>query len=94
MAKQKRSKRVSKRNKPQASTELLWNKDNYILIIVGFVVILVGLLLMFGGAMDSPDEWDASKIYSFRRVTLAPVVILIGLVIQIYAIFKKKDSDM
>ncbi len=87
-----KAKQTSRTKTTPAPSNLLWDKHNYLWIIIGFVVILIGLLLMTGGAMDSPDEWDPNKIYSFRRVTLAPVVILIGLIIEIYAIFKKKPE--
>ena len=45
-------------------------------------------MLMLGGSMPSPDVWDDSIIYSFRRITLAPIFIVAGLLVQIYAIFK------
>ena len=76
------SKKVSK------DVQLTFGKQNYMWMLIGFAMIVVGLLLMTGGAMDDPNVWDESKIYSFRRITLAPIVILIGLGIEIYAIFK------
>ena len=57
-------------------------------MLIGLAVIAVGMVLMSGGAMPSPDVWDESLIYSHRRITLAPIVILIGLGIEVYAIFK------
>jgi len=69
-------------------TPLTFGRDNYIWMLIGFVVIVIGLLLMTGGAMPDPNVWDESIIYSFRRITLAPFVILVGLGIEIYAIFK------
>ncbi len=89
MAKRKENRRTSSRAHSSSTEPLLWNKQNYIWIAIGALCILVGLLLMMGGSMDSPDVWNADKIYSFRRVTLAPIVILAGLIIEIYAIFKK-----
>lgn len=70
------------------TAEFTFRKDNYLWMAIGFGTILLGLLLMSGGAMPSPDVWDESIIYSFRRITLAPLVILIGLAIEVYAIFK------
>ena len=55
----------------------------------GAGLILLGMLLMMGGSMPNPDVWDDSLIYSFRRTVLAPFVILAGLGVEIYAIFKK-----
>lgn len=70
--------------------ELLFGKKNYIYLISGVCMVAFGFLLMSGGSMPSPDVWDESLIYSFRRITLAPIVILIGLFISGMAIFVKK----
>ncbi|HNG07373.1 MAG TPA: DUF3098 domain-containing protein [Saprospiraceae bacterium] len=51
-------------------------------------MIFIGMLLMTGGSMPNPDTWDPNIIYSARRTVLAPIFILGGLVLQIYAIFK------
>lgn len=56
---------------------------------IGCGLIALGLILMLGGGMDDPAVWDESVIYSPIRITLAPIVILAGLGMQIYAIFKK-----
>lgn len=79
-------------SKEGASTQsgLVFGKKNYMFIIIGTVLIFLGMALMTGGHMPSPDVWDESLIYSFRRITLAPIVILIGLGVNIYAIFVKK----
>ncbi|MEZ4912318.1 MAG: DUF3098 domain-containing protein [Saprospiraceae bacterium] len=69
---------------------LLYGRKNYILILVALGLIFLGLLLMSGGRMPSDDIWDESIIYSFRRITLAPIVIISGLVVGIFAIFAKK----
>ena len=68
---------------------LLMTKTNYLWMGAGIVLIALGLILMSGGKMPSPEVWDDSIIYSFRRVTLAPIFIIAGLVLQIVAIFKK-----
>lgn len=68
---------------------LIFGKQNYIWMGIGFGLIALGMLLMSGGAMPSPDVWDESIIYSFRRTVLAPFLMLVGLVIEVYAIFKK-----
>lgn len=69
--------------------ELIFDNSNYMWMGIGAAVVLLGMLLMIGGSMPSPDVWDEDIIYSFRITVLAPVVILIGLGIEIYAIFKK-----
>ena len=75
---------------------MLFNKSNYILMIAGVVLILVGFLLMSGGGFELDEnfiqtEFDES-IYSFRRITLAPIVIFIGFLVEIYAIMKKPTT--
>ncbi|MCB0685995.1 MAG: DUF3098 domain-containing protein [Saprospiraceae bacterium] len=81
--------RVRKQVTTREPKELIFKKENYILMGAGAGLILLGLLLMSGGSMPSPDVWDDSIIYSFRRTVLAPVVILAGLVVEIFAIFKR-----
>jgi|JI8StandDraft_2_1071088.scaffolds.fasta_scaffold65880_2 sulfite exporter TauE/SafE len=72
------------------SQSLLFGKKNYMFILIGVGLIFLGLGLMSGGHMPSPDVWDESLIYSHRRITLAPIVILAGLAVNVYAIFVKK----
>ena len=68
-----------------------FKRENYILMVVGLVVILSGYMLMMGGGSKNPAVFDP-EIFSFRRITLAPIVILIGFGIEIYAIMKKPRS--
>jgi hypothetical protein len=66
-----------------------FGKSNYTWMLIGAACIVIGMLLMSGGKSPNPDVFDANEVYSFRRITLAPIVIIIGFVIEIYAIFKK-----
>lgn len=75
--------------KPQITFPLLFTKENYIYMAVGVGLIALGMILMLGGSMKDPNVWDESVIYSARRITLAPIIILAGLATEIYAIFKK-----
>ena len=61
---------------------------NYILLIVGFVVIVIGMALMTGGGSDNPEEFNYA-MFSWRRITLAPLLIVGGFVFEIYALLKK-----
>lgn len=75
-------------NKPA----FVFGKINYILMVAGIIVIAAGYLLMVGGAHADPAVFNAEEKYSFTRITFAPIVILLGLVIEIFAIFiKAKD---
>lgn len=69
-------------------TTLLFGRENYMYMIGGVVLIFLSFLLMSGGSMPSPDVWDESIIYSFRRITLAPILLVAGLVLEIVGIFK------
>jgi membrane-bound ClpP family serine protease len=63
-------------------------RENYKLLAIGFVVIVIGFLLMIGGKAESPDVFS-EDIFSFRRITLAPMVVLAGFIFEIYAIMKR-----
>lgn len=69
--------------------ELVFGRTTYMWMAIGVGLIALGMILMSGGKMPSPDVWDDSIIYSFRRTVLAPMVILAGLGVEIYAIFKR-----
>ncbi|MCB0582263.1 MAG: DUF3098 domain-containing protein [Phaeodactylibacter sp.] len=69
--------------------ELLFGRQNYLLMGAGALLIGIGLALMAGGAMPGPEVWDDNIIYSTRRTLIAPMVILAGLIVEIVAIFKK-----
>ncbi|QIA07008.1 DUF3098 domain-containing protein [Draconibacterium halophilum] len=67
-------------------------KENYKLMAIGFAVIVVGFILMAGGGSDDPNVFS-EDIFSFRRITLAPILLLLGFVFEIYAIMKKPKDD-
>jgi hypothetical protein len=71
----------------------LFGKENYRWMIIGLVVILLGLLLMIGGKSKDPNVFNPSEVYSFRRITLAPILILAGFVLEIVGIFKKSKAQ-
>ena len=70
----------------------LFSKDNYVWMLIGIVVMLIGFLLMAGGKSQDPTVFDNNQVYSFQRITLAPILIMAGLMIEIYAIMKKSKS--
>lgn len=68
-------------------------KENYKLMAIGFVIIVIGFILMAGGGSDDPNVFNPD-IFSFRRLTIAPILLLFGFVFEIYAIMKKpKDNN-
>ena len=67
--------------------EFLFEKINYKILLIGIVVIALGFILMSGGGSDDPKVFNEA-VFSFRRIRLAPTVVLIGFGITIYSIFK------
>lgn len=67
----------------------LFNKTNYLWMIIGVVIIAIGMVLMAGGKSSDPNVFNASEVYSTTRITVAPILILLGIAIEVFAIFKK-----
>ena len=67
-------------------------KENYKLLLIGFGIIVVGFILMVGGKSPDPNVFNP-EIFSFRRITLAPLVVLFGFIFEIYAIMKRSKSE-
>lgn len=70
----------------------IFDKTNYIIMVVGVIVILIGFALMSGGATTDPDIFPENELYSFRRITLAPIVVMAGFAIEIFAILKRPKN--
>ena len=69
-----------------------FDRDNYLWVLIGIAFIFIGFILMIGGGSDNPDVFN-DAIFSFRRITLAPILVLIGFGIEIYAIMKKPKDE-
>lgn len=67
----------------------LFDKSNYMLMIGGVLLILLGFVLMAGGKSPDPNQFNYDEIYSTTRVTVAPILILLGFALEVYAIMKK-----
>ena len=92
MAEVKKQNTSTEVKKPTAAkANVLFTRENYKWMLVGLGVILLGMLLMMGGKSDNPNEFHVKEVYSFRRITLAPIIILGGFVLEIYAIFRKPN---
>ena len=66
--------------------EFLFGKRNYIIMLIGLAIIALGFILMAGGGSDDPKVFNP-EIYNWQRIRLAPTLVIIGLGIEIYAIF-------
>lgn len=82
------SKKVSEQHN---NSEFLFGKKNYIIMLVGIIFIALGFILMAGGGSDDPTVFNEA-IYNFQRIRLAPTLVLIGLVIEIYAILANPNK--
>ena len=72
--------------------EFLFERTNYKFLLIGIVVIAVGFILMAGGGSTDPKVFNENELFSFRRIRLAPTMVLIGFGIAIYSIFKKSNK--
>ncbi|HRO41921.1 MAG TPA: DUF3098 domain-containing protein [Flavipsychrobacter sp.] len=79
----------TKSSVPKGNQVFLFDKSNYTWMIGGVVLILIGLVLMAGGKSPDPTKFNYDEIYSFRRITLAPIIMMIGFAMEVYAIMKK-----
>jgi len=81
---------MSKKNKGNENFALA--RENYILLVIGFAIIVLGFILMIGGKSEDPTVFNEEELFSFRRITLAPIIVLAGFVFEIWAIMKKPRS--
>ena len=70
-------------------TNTLFGKDNYKWMLIGLVVMAIGFFLMAGGKSSNPNVFQDKDVYSTTRITIAPILIIAGLIIEIFAIMKK-----
>lgn len=73
-------------------TTPLFAKENFLFMLIGGIVIALGMYLMSGGKSDDPSIFSNSEVYSKTRITIAPILIVVGLLIEVYAIFKKPKT--
>ena len=76
----------------ETKTFPIFEKDNYMWMLGGIVVMSIGLILMVGGKSDDPNQFHPDQVYSTTRITIAPILILAGLVLEIFAIFRKPKA--
>jgi hypothetical protein len=95
---------IKKQIQPQANTAVkqapaskkniiaapaIFSKENYKWMAIGGIIIIFGMILMSGGKNANPNTFDYNVVYSFTRITVAPILIVLGLLVEIYAIFRK-----
>jgi hypothetical protein len=80
-----------KKRKDRNNSNFIFNKRNYKIMLVGLAIIAFGFILMSGGGSDDPSIFSAD-VYSFRRIRLAPTLVLLGLGLQVYAILSTKQE--
>lgn len=85
-------KKKSTKGKTGNYTGFALGKINYRLMAIGFAIIIIGFILMVGGGSDDPEVFNP-EIFNFRRITLAPLILLFGFVFEIYAILKKPKEN-
>lgn len=79
-------------DKKQNTIEPLFGKNNFIWMAIGGVIIALGMFLMSGGKNQDPNTFDYNVVYSTTRVTVAPILIVLGLLVEVYAIFKRSKT--
>jgi len=75
----------------KSKKEFIFSKANYKLMLIGFVVIALGFVLMVGGGSDDPNVFNP-EIFNFRRIRLAPALVIIGFGIEIAAILRSFNN--
>ena len=75
-----------------AAPNHLFGKENYKWMLIGLVVLALGFILMAGGKSEDPTKFNPNEVYSFTRITLAPALLIIGFIIEMYAIMKKSKD--
>jgi hypothetical protein len=83
---------AKKPNSPNSGSNL-FDKSNFLLMIAGLAIMTIGFFLMAGGKSADPNQFNDSEIYSTTRITIAPILIIIGLLIEIVAIMKKPKES-
>jgi uncharacterized membrane protein len=71
------------------NSNFLFDKTNYILMIIGVILILIGFYFMSGGKSEDVHQFHAGEVFSNTRITLAPILVLLGFVVEIFAIMRK-----
>jgi hypothetical protein len=80
---------MTKDKNTNTKDNVLFGRENYIWMAIGLAVLALGFLLMAGGKSSDPKVFDPKEVYSTTRITIAPILIIAGFIIEIFAIMKK-----
>jgi membrane-bound ClpP family serine protease len=83
---------MAKNTEKEEEKGFVLGKENLKLLAIGFIIIVIGFLLMTGGKSDDPNIFN-KEIFSFRRTTLSTIIVMFGFLFEIYAIMKIPKSD-
>lgn len=81
-----------KKQEPETKVEFALSPANYKYLAIGFGIIILGFVLMSGGGSEDPEVFNAEELFSFRRLTLAPLVILFGFGFEVWAIMRRPKA--
>jgi hypothetical protein len=84
----KRGARVAQKEQEEREARMPLGRRNYLLMLIGLGLILLGFVLMSGGGSDDPTVFNA-EMFSFRRITLAPILVIAGFVVEVVAIMHR-----
>jgi hypothetical protein len=80
---------MTKDKNTNTKDNVLFGRENYIWMAIGLAVLALGFFLMAGGKSSDPKVFDPKEVYSTTRITIAPMLIIAGFIIEIFAIMKK-----
>ncbi len=84
---------TAKKSNPQALNTPLFGKENFKWMLIGAAVLALGFFLMAGGKSADPNVFNDKEVYSHTRITVAPILIIAGFIIEIFAIMKKPQNQ-
>ena len=76
----------------EKNTSVLFGRENYKWMLIGLVIMAIGFFLMTGGKSSDPNVFNDKDVYSTTRITIAPILIIAGLIIEIFAIMRKPKT--
>ena len=82
-----KTKNEQQKQTPVVKSDLVFGKENYLLLLVGIAFIILGFILMSGGGSTDPNKFSY-EVFNTRRITVAPILVIIGFCIEVFAILK------